>query len=122
MSRILIVDDEESIRDALRQVFEYEEHEVGTAADGPEALALFESFTPHVTFLDVKMSGLDGLEVLTRIRKLDPSAYVVMISGHGTIDSQRLEQVIKNYREGTATGAEWTGGQTSSGSSTTSTQ
>jgi two-component system nitrogen regulation response regulator NtrX len=87
MSRILIVDDEESIRDALRQVFEYEEHEVGTAADGPEALALFESFTPHVTFLDVKMSGLDGLEVLTRIRKLDPSAYVVMISGHGTIDT-----------------------------------
>ena len=44
------------------------------------------------------------------------------VSGHGTIDSQRLEQVIKNYREGTATGAEWTGGQTSSGSSTTSTQ
>ena len=87
MSRILIVDDEESIRDALRQVFEYEEHEVGTAADGPEALALFESFTPHVTFLDVKMSGLDGLEVLTRIRKLDPSAHVVMISGHGTIDT-----------------------------------
>ena len=44
------------------------------------------------------------------------------VSGHGTIDSQRLEQVIKNYREGTATGAEWTSGQTSSGSSTTSTQ
>ena len=87
MSRILIVDDEESICDALRQVFEYEEHEVMTASDGPEALALYESFTPHVTFLDVKMSGLDGLEVLSRIRKLDPSAHVVMISGHGTIDT-----------------------------------
>ena len=87
MSRILIVDDEESICDALRQVFEYEEHEVMTASDGPDALALYESFTPHVTFLDVKMSGLDGLEVLSRIRKLDASAHVVMISGHGTIDT-----------------------------------
>ncbi len=87
MSRILIVDDEESIRHALRQVFEYEEHEVMTAADGPEAIELFKSFAPHVTFLDVKMSGLDGLEVLSRIRKVDPGAHVVMISGHGTIDT-----------------------------------
>jgi two-component system nitrogen regulation response regulator NtrX len=87
MPRILIVDDEESIRGALRQVFEYEDHEVATAEDGPEALELFESFNPQVTFLDVKMSGLDGLEVLTRIRALDANACVVMISGHGTIDT-----------------------------------
>ena len=87
MPRILIVDDEESIRGALRQVFEYEDHDVVTAEDGPEALASYESFRPHVTFLDVKMSGLDGLEVLTRIRGLDANASVVMISGHGTIDT-----------------------------------
>ncbi|MEC9241263.1 MAG: response regulator, partial [Gemmatimonadota bacterium] len=87
MPRILIVDDEESIRSALRQVFEYEDHEVATAEDGPEALELYESFHPHVTFLDVKMSGLDGLEVLSRMRKLDGHACVVMISGHGTIDT-----------------------------------
>jgi len=87
MPRILIVDDEESIRGALRQVFEYEDHEVVTAEDGPEALGFFESFRPHVTFLDVKMSGLDGLEVLSRIRNLDANACVVMISGHGTIDT-----------------------------------
>jgi two-component system nitrogen regulation response regulator NtrX len=87
MPRILIVDDEESIRGALRQVFEYEDYEVATAEDGPEALNFFESFRPHVTFLDVKMSGLDGLEVLSRIRKLDANACVVMISGHGTIDT-----------------------------------
>ena len=87
MSRILIVDDEESIRHALRQVFEYEGHEVMAAEDGPDAIELFKSFGPDVTFLDVKMSGLDGLEVLSRIRKLDLGAYVVMISGHGTIDT-----------------------------------
>jgi len=87
MPRILIVDDEESIRGALRQVFEYEDHEVVTAEDGPEALEAYESFRPHITFLDVKMSGLDGLEVLSRIRDLDRNASVVMISGHGTIDT-----------------------------------
>ncbi len=87
MPRILIVDDEESIRGALRQVFEYEDHEVATAEDGPEALELFQSFHPHVTFLDVKMSGLDGLEVLSRIRGIDANACAVMISGHGTIDT-----------------------------------
>ena len=87
MSRILIVDDEESICHALRQVFEYEGHEVMTAGDGPDAIELFQSFGPDVTFLDVKMSGLDGLEVLARIRDIDPTAYVVMISGHGTIDT-----------------------------------
>jgi len=87
MSRILIVDDEESIRHALRQVFEYEGHDVKTAADGPEAIDFFQSFGPDVTFLDVKMSGLDGLEVLARIHHIDPRAYVVMISGHGTIDT-----------------------------------
>ena len=87
MPRILIVDDEESIRGALRQVFEYEDHEVVTAEDGPEALEAYESFRPHITFLDVKMSGLDGLEVLSRIRDLDANASVVMISGHGTIDT-----------------------------------
>ena len=87
MPRILIVDDEESIRGALRQVFEYEDHEVVTAEDGPEALEFYESFRPHITFLDVKMSGLDGLEVLSRIRDLDAHAWVVMISGHGTIDT-----------------------------------
>ena len=99
MPRILIVDDEESIRGALRQVFEYEDedHEVATAEDGPEALELYESFRPHVTFLDVKMSGLDGLEVLSRIRKLDAHAYVVMISGHGTIDTA-VEATQKEVR------------------------
>ena len=87
MPRILIVDDEKSIRGALRQVFEYEDHDVVTAEDGPEALERFQSFRPHVTFLDVKMSGLDGIEVLTRIRELNANACVVMISGHGTIDT-----------------------------------
>jgi two-component system nitrogen regulation response regulator NtrX len=87
MARLLIVDDEKSIRDALVQVFEYEGHEVRGAPDGPEALALAAAGRFDVIFLDVKMPGMDGLEVLERLREDDPNVLVVMVSGHGTIDT-----------------------------------
>jgi two-component system nitrogen regulation response regulator NtrX len=85
VARILVVDDEGSIRDALVQLFEYEDHEVAAAEDGPDALDLVADFRPDVIFLDVKMPGMDGLEVLSRLRTDLPTAPVVMISGHGTI-------------------------------------
>ena len=87
MARILIVDDEQGIRSALAQVLEYEGHEVRTAADGKEGLELATDFLPDLIFLDVKMPGADGLEVLADLRVWDPAAAVVMISGHGTIDT-----------------------------------
>ncbi len=87
MPRLLIIDDEASIRDALVQLFEYDGHTVEAAADGHDGLELQRSFSPHVTFLDVKMPGMDGLETLERIRADDPTALVIMISGHGTIDT-----------------------------------
>jgi two-component system nitrogen regulation response regulator NtrX len=83
--RLLVVDDEPGIRDALKQVLEYEGIDVRVAASGGEALSVYPEFRPQVVFLDVKMAGLDGLETLSRLRELDPSAVVVMISGHGTI-------------------------------------
>ena len=83
--RILIVDDESGIRQALKQVLEYEDLVVRVAASGGEAITLYPEYRPHLVFLDVKMAGLDGLETLTRLRDLDPKAQVVMISGHGTI-------------------------------------
>jgi two-component system nitrogen regulation response regulator NtrX len=83
--RILIVDDETGIRQALKQVLEYEDLVVRVAASGGEAITIYPEFRPHMVFLDVKMAGLDGLETLTRLRDLDPKAQVVMISGHGTI-------------------------------------
>ncbi len=86
-ARLLVVDDEASIRDVLRQLFEYEDYQVEVAGNGADALRRLQSFQPHVTFLDVKMPGMDGLEVLERIREEDPGAVVVMISGHGTIDT-----------------------------------
>ena len=87
MARLLIVDDEASIRDALRQLFEYEGHEVEVAPDGMDALSAVDATDHDIVFLDVKMPGLDGLEVLGRIRERRPDALVVMISGHGTIDT-----------------------------------
>lgn len=87
MARLLIVDDEGSIRDVLRQLFEYEAHQVQTAVNGQEALERFASFRPDVVFLDVKMQDVDGLEVLGRLREQAPQVIVVMISGHGTVDT-----------------------------------
>ena len=87
MARILVVDDEEGIRKILQQVLQYEGHDVRTAGGGGEAITLFGEFRPDLTLLDVKMARMDGLEVLDRVRETDPSAVVVMISGHGTIET-----------------------------------
>jgi two-component system, NtrC family, nitrogen regulation response regulator NtrX len=83
--RVLVIDDEGGIREALRQVLEYEGWEVRTATSGGEGITLYAEFRPHVVLLDVKMAGLDGLDTLTRLRDLEPPPIVVMISGHGTI-------------------------------------
>jgi two-component system nitrogen regulation response regulator NtrX len=87
MARLLVVDDEKGIRDALVQLFEYEGHQVSAAEDGITAIDLAAKTHPDVIFLDVKMPGLDGLDALARIKEADPAALVVMISGHGTIDT-----------------------------------
>jgi two-component system nitrogen regulation response regulator NtrX len=83
--RILVVDDEQGVREALRQLLEYEGYTVVLAASGPEALGAYADIKPHLVLLDVKMAGMDGLAVLAKLREVDPAALVVMISGHGTI-------------------------------------
>jgi len=85
--RVLIADDEQGVRAALGQLLEYEGYEVRAVPSGLEALKAYESWHPHLTFLDVKMSGIDGLETLKRLRAADPQALVLMISGHGTIQT-----------------------------------
>ncbi len=85
--RVLVVDDERGVREALRQILEYEGIEVQTVDSGDAALKAYPEFHPHLVFLDVKMAGLDGLETLARLRELDAGAHIVMISGHGTIQT-----------------------------------
>jgi UDP-3-O-acyl N-acetylglucosamine deacetylase len=84
--RILVVDDEQSICRILSQILEDEGYEVKVVNDGESALAILESFQPSVVFLDIWMPGVDGIEVLKRIRSsfVNPPP-VVMISGHATI-------------------------------------
>ena len=85
--RVLIADDEQGIRAVLGQLLEYEGYEVKSVANGVDAIKAYESWHPHIVFLDVKMSGIDGLETLKRLRTLDGNALVLMISGHGTIQT-----------------------------------
>ncbi len=85
--RVLVVDDEKGIREALTQVLEYEDIEVRACGSGSEALQLYAELRPHLVLLDVKMQGMDGLETLRKLRELDPHAQVVMISGHGSIQT-----------------------------------
>jgi two-component system, NtrC family, nitrogen regulation response regulator NtrX len=83
--RILVIDDEQGIRAALGQLLEYEGYEVHTLANAADGIAEYRNWRPQLVFLDVKMAGMDGMEALKKIRELDPSATVVMISGHATI-------------------------------------
>ncbi|HEX7939962.1 MAG TPA: sigma-54 dependent transcriptional regulator [Gemmatimonadaceae bacterium] len=88
MSRkVLIVDDEAGIRQALGQLLEFEGYEVHSAENATSGIAEYQKWRPHLVFLDVKMAGIDGLEALKRLREIDPAAVVVMISGHATIQT-----------------------------------
>jgi two-component system nitrogen regulation response regulator NtrX len=84
-SRILVIDDEAAIRDSLRMILEYEGYEFLGAATGQEGLASAARETPDLVFLDIKMPGMDGLDVLQQLRAADESLPVVMISGHATV-------------------------------------
>jgi two-component system nitrogen regulation response regulator NtrX len=83
-SRILVIDDEVAIRDSLRMTLEYAGYEFLGAATGQEGLALAERESPDVVLLDIKMPGMDGMDVLTRLRSMNETTPIVMISGHGT--------------------------------------
>src|SRR3954466_7134592 len=86
-SRILVIDDEVAIRDSLRMMLEYEGYEFIGAATGQEGLTLAEREAPDLVLLDVKMPGMDGLDVLERLRRMNESLPVVVVSGHGTIST-----------------------------------
>jgi DNA-binding NtrC family response regulator len=87
MPRILIIDDERSIRNSLRDILEYEKYKVDDAENGKQGLELFSHNVYDLVFSDIKMPQMDGIEVLQKIQELKPGVPVVMISGHGTIDT-----------------------------------
>ena len=84
---ILVADDEKGIRETLRRLLEYEKYDVLLAEDGLDALQKAENEFVDLVLLDIKMPGMDGLEVLSRLHKTQPDLPVVIISGHGTIQT-----------------------------------
>lgn len=82
---ILITDDEKSIRGALKEILEFENYSTVEAENGTEALQIVDKEVVDLVVLDIKMKGMDGIEVLEKIKKNHPELPVIMISGHGTI-------------------------------------
>jgi len=87
MKKILIIDDERSIRRALREILEFEEFEVYEAENGQEGLDLLKANQYDLVFCDIKMPIIDGMEVLEAIKKTENDTPFIMISGHGTIET-----------------------------------
>lgn len=92
--KILVIDDEKNIRHTLRGILEDEGYEALTAETGEEGLGLLQQDPCELVFLDVKLPGIDGLEVLKRVRQQFASTEVVMISGHG--DIRTAVEAVKN--------------------------
>ncbi|MDR1756743.1 MAG: sigma-54 dependent transcriptional regulator [Culturomica sp.] len=87
MAKILIIDDERSIRNSLKEILTFEKHEVILAENGLDGLVAVKSEKPDLVFCDIKMPKMEGIEVLERIKEFSRDTPVVMISGHGTIDT-----------------------------------
>ena len=87
MSRILVIDDERSIRNTLKDILEYEKYVVELAEDGSKGIEKVKGAEFDVVLCDIKMPGLDGIEVLEHLVEIAPDTPVVMISGHGNIDT-----------------------------------
>ena len=83
MKRILVVDDEESIRELYRAELAEEGYEVDLAGDGLQALRRLDAFRPDLVTLDVKMPGIDGIETLRRIRSMHPTVPVILVTAFG---------------------------------------
>jgi len=87
MSNILIIDDEKAIRKTLSEILSYEGYKIEEAGDGEEGLKKFKEKAYDVVLCDIKMPKLDGIEFLDKAREANPDVPVIMISGHGTIET-----------------------------------
>jgi two-component system, NtrC family, nitrogen regulation response regulator NtrX len=87
MPKILLIDDEAAIRSALKEILEYESYEVKEAEDGPSGIKWIEKEEFDLVFCDIKMPRMDGLEVLEKIKEKNSEIPVVMMTGHGTVET-----------------------------------
>ena len=87
MARILIVDDEKSIRETLKEILEYEGYEIEQAENGEVAFKQIKKYNYDVVLCDIKMPKMDGIELLSKAAELAPELPFIMISGHGTMET-----------------------------------
>lgn len=87
MAKILIIDDEKAICNTLKEILSYEKYEVDIANDGAEGIKKAETGNYDLVLSDIKMPKMDGIEVLQKLQEMNPDLPVVMISGHGTIET-----------------------------------
>ena len=85
MGKVLIIDDEKSIRNTLKDILTYEKLSVDLAEDGLRGLELVKENDYQLILCDIKMPNIDGLEFLDKVEIIKPGSTVVMISGHGNI-------------------------------------
>ncbi|NNC94702.1 MAG: sigma-54-dependent Fis family transcriptional regulator, partial [Chitinophagales bacterium] len=87
MAKILIIDDEKSIRKTLREILEFEKYKVDEAEDGKHGIKMIEANEYDVILLDIKMPKMDGMEVLEHAAEMIPDIPIIMISGHGNVET-----------------------------------
>ncbi|MEN8119073.1 MAG: sigma-54 dependent transcriptional regulator [Bacteroidota bacterium] len=87
MAKILVIDDEKPIRNTLKEILEYEDHKVEIASDGFEGLEKAKENKYDIILCDIKMPNMDGIEVLEKLEEVSPDVPVVMISGHGSVET-----------------------------------
>lgn len=85
--KILVVDDDVDITRVVTKMLSHEDHEVETASSGEEALEKITFRKPDIILLDIMMPRMNGLEVLRKVKEIDPSIYIIMITAFGDIDS-----------------------------------
>jgi len=85
--KVLVIDDERAILEMLELSLSSEGYDVLTAENGEKALEIFEQQGPRLVLTDIKMPGIDGIEVLKRIKAMDENAEVIVITGHGDMDT-----------------------------------
>ncbi|MBL7161711.1 MAG: response regulator [Anaerolineales bacterium] len=94
--KILIIDDEEIVRDSCIQILANSNYEIATAPNGAEGLNLMEEFQPDMAFVDLKMPGMSGYEVLDEIHQYDPTIVTIVITGFATVGS-----AVESMKKGT---------------------
>ena len=87
MAKILVIDDERSIRNTLKDILEFEKHQVALAENGKSGLESAQNEVYDLIFSDIKMPEMDGIELLSNLMEKEIEAPVVMISGHGNIET-----------------------------------